>query len=287
MPRIRIEDKHTYSSKNLSLHGRMSETGNIFDPAIIQVNFPNFPGPGTDENDRIGRKITTSSLMWETFLALSNTITASTDTLKTLGQVYRVYANYLDDNATSANYENFYPGEFGNMTKIEPMLVSIREFVVEFDLEFFSDFVDGDSITVNDEAFKQLMYNWFSNLVIQNGENTKPSNKTIIKRESTGYTGQFNILFDKMHYLSFTKPIVHIKETIPYKRTLNFNSGEQAILPTNKVVCHFFVGPTSPLLDYGNLDFGYYINDLISGNNNNKVRVCRIFDTLKLKYVDI
>lgn len=286
MPRIKIEDKHTYSSQNLALHGRMSATaGGVFDPDQIQVNFPTFPAPGTDESNRIGRKITTSSLSWETFLSLSNLLESNTGTIKSIGQLYRVYANNLDEllNVDSL----FFPGEFGNMLKILPLNISIREFVVEFDTEFFQDFVDGDVIDTTDANFKILMKSWFDNLVILNGTNGPTSNRTQIKRESTGYTGQFNILYDKIHYMSFSKPIIHIKQTIPYKRTLNFNSGTNAIIPSNKMVIHFFIGPNSVLIDYGNYSFGEEINSIVNGNNQNKAVICQIYETLKLKYVDI
>lgn len=287
MPRIKIEDKHTYSSVNMALGGRMSRNDiNIFDPDMIQANFPTFPAPGTDENNRIGRKVTTSSISWETFLCLNNSISQNVNNVKTIGQWYRVWADTID--AGILNDENlFFPSEFGNMTKIEPITVSIREFVVEFDLEFFQDYVDGDVVDSADVNFRQLLANWFYNLVIQNGTTPNASNRTLIKRESTGYTGQFTILYDKIHYMSFSKPQLHIKETIPYKRTLNFNSGNAAILPSNKLVCHFFVGPSSVYVDYGNLTFGDYLGLSVLGNNASRLIVCQIYETLKLKYVDI
>lgn len=287
MPRIKIEDKHTYSSVNMALDGRMSRGDvNIFDPDMIQANFPTFPAPGTDENNRIGRKVTTSSLSWETFLCLNGAISQNVNNVKTIGQWYRVWADTMD-NGILDNENLFYPGEFGNMTKIQPVTISIREFVVEFDLEFFQEFVDGDVVDSADPQFKQLLSNWFYNLVIQNGTTPNPSNRTLIKRESTGYTGQFTILYDRIHYISFSKPQLHIKETIPYKRTLNFNSGNAAILPSNKLVCHFFVGPSSTYIDYGNLSFGDYLGLSVLGNNASRLVVCQIYETLKLKYVDI
>lgn len=290
MPRIKIEDKHTYSSKVMELGGRMldpnaTEGGNPANWTLFAANVPTFPAPGTDENNRIGRKVNTSSISWETFIQMYTNYGSTTNYVNTIAKWYSNWTNLLLEDTEALTFQ-----DVANNVKLAPLTVSVREMLVEFDVEFFqitTGLVDGGVIQVESEAFYTLMRTWFNTLFIQTGVANFPSNRSYIKRESTAYTGQFNILYDKVHFISQDKPFIHIKKTIPYKRSLNFNSGSAATLPTDKVIVHFFVGPSNVLVDYGNLNFGNYLITEYSGNNNRKLQLGLVYETLKMKYVDI
>ena len=70
MPRIQIEDKHTYYSFSEAIYGARTNSGsfdnnNTNGRAIVLTAEPTYPVTGTDESNRIGRKIYTSSISTE------------------------------------------------------------------------------------------------------------------------------------------------------------------------------------------------------------------------------
>lgn len=76
MPRIHIEDKHTYNTlPQRALYTEFSRAGSSVDVTPDPViNKLNYPSTGTDESDRIGRKIYTSSVVSEGYIYLDNTL---------------------------------------------------------------------------------------------------------------------------------------------------------------------------------------------------------------------
>ena len=79
MPRIQIEDKHTYNSVNTPIFGCrydsfVANNNNDFanQRTIIKFIEPTYPVTGTDDSNRIGRKIYSSSLCTEGFIKLYN-----------------------------------------------------------------------------------------------------------------------------------------------------------------------------------------------------------------------
>ena len=67
MPRIPIESKHTYNSSNGIIAGSHTETFTAADHynenrPIIRWFTPNYPATGTDEMNRIGRKIRSAAV---------------------------------------------------------------------------------------------------------------------------------------------------------------------------------------------------------------------------------
>lgn len=83
MPRIQIEDKHTYfTTPQRELLTSIYQTGNTvnFSPSIVN-NTPNYPTSGTEESERIGRKIRTTSLMSEGYIRLNNTVRCSANAM--------------------------------------------------------------------------------------------------------------------------------------------------------------------------------------------------------------
>ena len=70
-PRIRIEDKHTYNTQNNFIVANNRAT-TVTAPVNNFVWFtPYYPVTGTDENNRIGRKIQSQSIGVEGYLNLN------------------------------------------------------------------------------------------------------------------------------------------------------------------------------------------------------------------------
>lgn len=269
-PRIKIEEKHTYNSVDDFITGNQRLT-QVASPATNYVWFePTYPVAGTDENNRIGRKIQSQSIGFEAYL-----------TLNTLPQTEDTYPNLLD-------YFNGFMQEFVAATQPDmyefnmdwqKLLIPIRHMVVEFDDEAFYDGTNGEKGV--------YLNNWFKNLVTQSMATPEnlPSIQQATLRESTPYTGRFRILKDTMYWLDYKdKHSIHINYQLPYKRTINFEA--QGSDPTNCHLYFLFIGPLNPLLDYGNLAFGEFLNG--SGADTNiPPNVARIYSTIKLKYIDV
>lgn len=274
MPRIRIEDKHTYNSVNTALYGARYDNvagyvNNNFNinRTLIKSISPTYPVTGTDENNRIGRKISSTSLCTEGFIELFNSIDNSN-----INTLYDVYTYHNSDEYT-ALASQVSPQQSPFNTNEQALDVSIRHMIVEFNDEFIAD------------ELNEYLYSWFTSLHIQTGTYNLSSNRTQMLRESTGYTGDFRILFDKVHHLTLRNPIVHYKEVIPYKRVMNFD-GTGSGKPTGKQVFELFIGPTNIYTDYGSFSLGQWIS-----NNNEQlspnIYVAELSTTLKFKYTDL
>ena len=274
-PRIQIEDKHTYNSSNFVVYGarfdnQASNINNDFNNnrGLVKYMSPTYPSNGTDENNRIGRKIYTSSLCTEGFIKLYNVMDNTN-----VNTIYDVYTYHNSDEYTLlAGAVSPQSAPFN--TNEQNLDVSIRHMIVAFDIENKTDL-----------ELSQYLYDWFTKIYIQTGTYNLSSNRTQMLRESTQYTGEFRILFDKVHHLTLKNPIVHYKEVLPYKKTFNFD-GTGNLQPTNKKVYELFIGPTNIYIDYGSFSIGQWIE-----NNNGalspNIYVAEVSSTLKLKYTDM
>lgn len=274
MPRIQVEDKHTYNSVNTALFGCRRDSfiaSHNNDSAnsryIITYLEPTYPVTGTDESNRIGRKIYSSSLCSEGFIKLFNTI--DNDNINT---IYDVYTFHNSDELTALNGQ-VTPQQAPFNTNEQALDLSIRHMFVEFD----------DICT--DADFNTYFFDWFVRTYIQTGLDQLPSNRTQMLRESTMYTGSFNILWDKVHHLSLRNPVVHYKEVIPYKRTMNFD-GTGSGAPTGKKIYELFIGPTNLEIDYGSYSLGRWISNNAADLTPN-IYVADLSTTLKFKYTDM
>ena len=274
MPRITIEDKHTYNSLNTPIYGVHDDnlTFNLNNEAngrtIIKAIEPTYPVTGTDESNRIGRKIYTSSLVSEGFLKLYNTIDNSN-----VNTVYDVYTFHNSDEYTSLASQ-VTPQTAPFNTNEQVLEVSIRHMIVQFDIDELS--------TTELETY---LWQWFTSIYIQTGTYNVTSNRTQMLRESTRFTGDYKILWEKVHHLTLRNPIIHYKEVIPYKKTMNFD-GTGSGRPTNKLIMELFIGPTNIYTDYGSFSLGQWIsnNKLMLAPN---IYVAELSTTLKLKYTDM
>lgn len=276
MPSIPIEKKHTYHSFNFSVYGSNQDSNvanavyNVDRPLIL-YDHPNYPVTGTDESNRIGRKIRTESLVSEFFLSLFNTLDN-----ENLNTVYDYYA-YHNSDVDQQIRTQVSPQQVAFNTNEQDLDVSIRHMIVEFDPEI----VQGR----NDQEIFTYLWEWFSELHIFTGTYNMHSNRQQVKRESTGFTGNFNILHDKMIHLSLHKPIYHGNVVIPYVRHLTFD-GVGAGIPSNKLVYQLFIGPTQPMVDYGSYALGQFIiNNPPQGAPN--IYIASLSDTMKLNFTDV
>lgn len=275
MPRIHIEDKHTYNSFNIPIFGARFDNNAINvnndfnnNRPLIQYIAPTYPVTGTDENNRIGRKINSTSLITEGFIKLYNTIDNNN-----VNTIYDVYTYHNSDEFT-ALASQVTPQQAPYNTNESNLDVSIRHMIVEF---------NNDTLSQNE--LREYIYNWFISLYIYTGTYNLSSNRMQVMRESTGYSGDFKILYDKVHHLTLRNPIVHYKEIIPYKRVMNFD-GTGSGAPTGKQVYEIFIGPSNIYIDYGSFSLGQWINNNTDGLTPN-IYVAELSSTLKLKYTDM
>jgi len=270
MPRAKIEQKHIYNNTSQIINGIFRVDTNIsnqVNPNIVYVARPVYPIQGVEDNQRIGRKITSTSLVIEGFISLFNFAPASTED----PSLYEVFNEYI----TASSQTEPLVRETVNLLR-----VSIRQFIVEVDTEFV--------LGLTEEQIKRKFLSWFHDLVIYTDNGTQVSNRTFVKRESTSYTGQFKILRDTQYVLSQKNPTVHFQLNVKYKRDLNFD-GTGASLPTNKVIYLLTFGPTNVRRDYINYGFSQYlvnnVNDLGTADKN--FYVAQISSNIKLNYLDI
>lgn len=276
MPSIPIEKKHTYHSFNFTVYGSNQDSSvaatvyNANRPLIL-YDHPNYPVTGTDENNRIGRKIRTDSIVSEFFLELYNTL--DNDNLNTVYDYFAYHNSDVDQKIRT----QVSPQQVAFNTNEQSLDVSIRHMFVEFDPEI----VQGRT----DQELFSYIWDWFYQLHVFTGNYNMHSNRQQVKRESTGFTGNFNILYDKVIHLSLDKPIYHGNVVIPYVRHLTFDGIGDGI-PTNKLVYQLFIGPTQPWIDYGSLALGQFItNNPPVGAPN--IFIAAVSDTVKLNFTDV
>lgn len=277
MPRIPIESKHTYNSQNSIIAGSHAETVVAADHyndqrPLIRWFTPNYPSTGTDEMNRIGRKIRTDSIVTEYFISLFNSLDN-----ENFNTIYDYYTNNNSDTQQEITSQ-VTPQQAPFNTNEQNLDCSIRHFIIEFDTENLYRFN-------NDQEVFAFLWDWFYQLNVFTGSYNMHSNKMQVKRESTPYTGQFNILYDKVIHLNLRNPIYHEKLVIPYVRHLSFD-GTGSLNPTNRVVLDIFIGPTNIFLDYGSYNLGQFIaNNPPDGLPN--IIVGEISYTMKLNFTDV
>lgn len=278
MPRLQIEKKHTYKSYNALICGvttdsQVAQTHYNYDRPLITGDHPNYPVTGTDENNRIGRKIRTESLVSEFFINLYNTM--DNDNFNTIYD----YFTYSNSDTQQSITDEVSPQQAPFNTNEQNLDISIRHFIIEFDRDFLG-FYD----PLQEDAFYKY-FDWFYQKNIFTGNYNMHSNRQQVMRESTEYTGNYNVLYDKMIHLSLARPLYHGNVSIPYVRNLSFD-GVGSELPSNKVVMQFFIGPTNPMIDYGNFNLGQFITNNAPDGGPNLI-LAELSNTLKLNYTDV
>lgn len=262
MPRIQIESKHVYNSSSETIGGNLSRNEWFNLPGIFKAYEPIYPVQGTDEDERIGRKIQSEFISEEGYLTLN-----FETSINSLLEYWNRWMN-LQMTIVQPDYE--FPSNNFSLS------IPIRHFVVEF---FDEEFYNGTS-----EEKALYLSDWFQKLFIQSGVFTIPSNTMKTLRESTPYTGKFKILKDDIYWLDFKeKHTIHFQYKLPYKRTINFDAAGSD--PTNSHVFSLWIGPTNSLLDYGNRTFGLWLDNTESITYS--PTVAYLDTTMKLVYIDI
>lgn len=272
MPRIKVEDKHTYVNYNTLVDGNNRYNSIPAPTGIFHTLQPYWPVQGTDENNRIGRKIQTQNIHHEGYIALPLTTFEGNVyySRPTILDGWNGYQQDLVEKLTPDNYE--FPSQKTLFS------IPIRHLWVEF---YNDEFKTG---TTADKAV--YLQNWFKSLTVQIGSNANqiPSIQTKMLRESTSFTGDFKILKDTMYWLTPDKPIVHFNENLAYKRSLSFESSGSD--PSNAHIYSLWIGPTQPIFDYFNAGFGAWMNN--TDENPAVPFICAtVQGNIKLKYIDL
>lgn len=275
-PRIRVEEKHTYLNYQSNLAGNNRFQNIVVPTDTFVTHTPYYPVQGTDEDNRIGRKIQVESIHHEGFILLP--LQSSEDngepslwSRSTILDGWNGYQQSLVNKLTPDNYE--FPSAKTMFS------IPIRHLWVEF---------YDDEFRVATTAEKGVyLASWFKNLTIQIGPDAtdNPSVQTKMLRESTPFTGKFKILKDTMYWLTPDKPVVHFNEQLPYRRGFSFDA--QGADPSNAYIYSLWIAPTNPRMDYFNYGFGQWLNNTTLNPEANPYVVATVRANIKLKYVDI
>lgn len=276
MPKIKIEEKHTYLNYSFNIGGNNRFTQIPSPTDVFVSHMPYFPVQGVDENERVGRKIQGVSIHHEGFIQLplsSGENNGSDPGLWNRLTILDGWNGYQQDLVARLNPDNY---EFPSAKTM--FSVPIRHMWVKF---YDDEFTKG---TTAEKAV--YLMNWFKALPIIIGSDISyvPSVQVKTLRESTPYTGHFKIVKDEMYWLSPEKPIIHFNETIPFSRTLNFDA--QGADPTNYNLYSLWIGPTQPQQDYFNYGFGQWMNNTTL-NPSQPFIVASVRANMKLKYTDV
>ncbi len=201
--KVPIENKHLYTHWEEELDFNNAAV-NYIDPNAVHDHILTFPIQGTDEDQRIGNKISNVQLRLEYNINLLNNKQLLVPSTLT----------------TEINEFLFY--------KVRIMVIDIP-----------------DSPTVLNQAaatdFYNDIYTYFNNY--QDSSTHQSS-----LRESSDYTNQFSILFDRKLTLSYRNPTIHQVANIKLSSCLKFpSSGE--IVPERHQYHIFFIKPKNYYLD--------------------------------------
>ena len=277
MPRIKIEEKHTYSHLDVALLGNIRSANIVAPFGTFRWHEPAYPVQGSAEDERIGRKIQTTDILVEGYITLDNTPISTVPATGYPSLLY-YWNGYIQQLLTVLPADNFeWNIDFNNLT------MPIRHMVVEFyDDEFYEGTAAEQGVYLSD---------WYKNLVIQTTSQSTdyPSVQQQVLRESTSYTGRFRILRDTIYWIDLKdKKSIHVNYSLPYKRNVSFDAAGSD--PTNSHVYLLFIGPTNALFDYRDVGFGHFVNrTLPMGGPNIEIPpiIADLDFTVKLKYIDV
>ena len=190
MPRIKIEEKHVYTTQMNTIGGNIRED-QVVAPLKNYIWFtPNFPDQGTDEDQRIGRKIQAQSIGVEGYLTINTDVSDGDGSYPDLLYYWN---GYMQQSMFA-----LVPDAYEFNSDWQHIKVPIRHMVVEF---YQDEFYNGDG---GEKAV--YLQDWFNQLVIHSlpyTDQVQPygSNQQQTLRESTTYTGEFKILKDTVYWL--------------------------------------------------------------------------------------
>lgn len=267
MPSIPVEAKHTYNSYEAIVHANVNGSMITYPEGSFRSVIPLYPDQGTDANQRVGRKIKLDFISEEGTIGLDTSIADDT-----MLAYWDLYLQAVMTQTGQINYD--YP--VNNLSFDIP----IRHMIVDFQ----------DEEMYNGTNLERALYlsDWYKNLVIQAMPDpaSNASNQTRTLRESTQYTGRFNILKDDLYWLNLkNKHHIHFQYKLPIKYTINFEEGGATREPSNHHIYSIWIGPLNPSIDYNNRPFGIFLND--SEGIQISPSIAIVDSTMKLSYTDI
>lgn len=281
MPRIRVESKYIQDDfQNLiAFNPTQSSTLTYLNTFSYLQQYLFFghriigPTPGYNEDERVGDRINTSSIVLQYELKHDNSVyqngSSSTPDSYSIPQVvYRL-------NPPPLNYDDTY-----YQLHLESYKVPMRIMVVEFDKDVFDDVTD--PTTSNSK-----IASWFFTTYKDTAGSYKSTYQTLFEPNNP-FAGKFKILYDKVSNLTFKKSSEMYTVTIPYKREWKFpRTSTTANDPLDKVTFIISVGCLNPE-DISDTAVSNWLNgNITTSYNTNFFRLGRIIGNYKLNYTDM
>lgn len=288
MPRIRVESKYIQDDfQNLIAYNPTQSSSLTYLNTFSWLQQYLFyahrivgPTPGYNENERVGDRINTTSIVLQYELKHDNsTYTYSVGTPPSYSipnVVYNLqqpppmigYTNALDYD------KNYY------QTHLEAYRVPIRVMVVEFDKDIFSDVTN-----ISDSNAK--IAGWFFTTFKDTALQYKSTYQKLMEPNNP-FAGKFKILYDKINNFTFKKASEQYTVTIPYKREWKFpRTSSTANDPLDKVTFIITIGCLSPE-DISDTAISTWLNgNVTSSYNGDYFRLGRITGNYKLNYTDM
>nr|BDF97696.1 capsid protein [Cressdnaviricota sp.] len=279
MPRIRVESKYIQDDfQNLIAFNPTQSSSLTYLNTFSWLQQYLFyahriigPTPGYNENERVGDRINTSSIVLQYELKHDNscyTQTIGTPMSNTIATTaYRLFNPMTDD----GNYPTLH---------LESYRVPIRVMVVEFDKDIFSDVLN-----ISDSNAK--IAGWFFTTFKDTALQYKSTYQKLMEPNNP-FAGKFKILYDKVNNFTFKKASEQYTVTIPYKREWKFpRSSSTANDPLDKVTFIITIGCLNPD-DISDTAISNWMNaNFTSSNNTEYFRLGRITGNYKLNYTDM
>lgn len=287
MPRIRVESKYIQDDfQNLIAYNPTQSsslsylnTFNWLNQYLFYAHRIVGPTPGYNENERVGDRINTSSIVLQYELKHDNSTYLYSQTPYSYSIpniIYRMnqppsLLGFIDAKDYDSNYYTLH---------LESYRVPMRVMVIEFDKDLFSDVTDISSVN-------SKIASWFFTTYKDTAQQYKSTYQTLFEPNNP-YAGKFKILYDKVSNFTFKKSSEQYTVTIPYKREWKFaRSSSTANDPLDKVTFIISIGCLNPE-DISDTAVSTYLNgNITSSFNSNYFRLGRIVGNYKLNYTDM
>lgn len=279
MPRIRVESKYIQDDfQNLVAFNPVQSSSLTYLNTFSWLQQYLFyahrivgPTPGYNENERVGDRINTSSIVLQYELKHDTAIYPQT------------IGNPISNTIASTAYRLLNPRESDGsypVAHLESYRVPMRVMVVEFDKDIFSDVMN-----ISDSNAK--IAGWFFTTFKDTALQYKSTYQTLFEPNNP-FAGKFKILYDVTTNLTFKQATQHLTVTIPYKREWKFpRTSSTANDPLDKVTFIISIGCLNPD-DITDGAISNYMNaNFTSSNNTEYFRLGRIAGNYKLNYTDM
>nr|QWB14898.1 capsid protein [Cressdnaviricota sp.] len=288
MPRIRVESKYIQDDfQNLIAYNPTQSSSlnylNTFS-YLQQYLFYSHrivgPTPGYNENERVGDRINTSSIVLQYELKHDNSTylytTGTPYSYSIPNIIYRMpqpppLLGFINPTEYDPNYYTLH---------LESYKVPMRVMVVEFDKDVFDDVTD---ISGSNSKIASWFFTTYKDTALQ----YKSTYQTLFEPNNP-YAGKFKILYDKVTNFTFKKSSEMYTVTIPYKREWKFpRTSTTANDPLDKVTFIITIGCLNPE-DISDTAVSTYLNgNITSSYTGNYFRLGRITGNYKLNYTDM